>query len=1413
MDLYNLLPINHPLRLSLPEDAAKVAVGYCNLTPYRIILWKRLLNFLLTNGSLAQEGYDRLKLTLPADEDALKAWTYYMVNYAATVPGGADDFKEIVIKVENPTPSEKDDIDKWSPADIVNTVIGVSVIGGTIGAVSLIVYKIRTLELGRNLILNNLGDIGRWMTTTQEGMSGMASALAALSAGAGPNVALGAGLNVPVVVNVLNRGPNPGDVPEVVHGLNAAFSTPTAEMAAVWDVYQATGSMPASLAAGAVTNGVRRLGGVSNIYRRTSMMARSAHNSASSMRGTIVNGWNRMTGRSVQESDLDPLEREYHLMDDVDAEPLSEFLRDGEASIAREKAMTRYDMTRHEERPSKRSKPNDEFKYGDEEMPELVDETAVPKVNDVVQNSVINNEPYYELPESSYAITESTYAPLAEEMDMVEMSSWATSSMTPLGETPAQAAARRAQTRAELDDMEQKMHSKFQEQDARQEAEQKGYERDQTFDRNASEQKMQQMQESIDQEQKSLAQQLKDIQQKFSADRKAAVEKANAAKAEGYQPLPAEEPPSILTAADAADLGVGAAAGAEAGADAALAGADAAVAAGDGASAALTAFRSFMVVAAPVIDVAGTVLNVLGVIAMLAQIGFAIYEAIEDPIIRRKMQATLEAAEKTYHDKLQTLVDKAGITLPSHTYTYRSHQSPGYIWSKPSTNAVATTPWLYDYPQPCMQYIQSRLDHPEIVSPSILEGVLHMREIYNSWIPTTVLRSYPEYSGLENVNLFDFHMTLYDLVDYHLKDDYVRYDIHGNDARVNFLGSYIKNFEYVLKMIVAKNWKPMLAEMDKYLLTHKSLAKSGEVTLSSVMMRYIVHPSYLQEPTKNSMVQRRYDYLKAVMSMFGDVMINLTEHEFSTYSNTHDPAVHVTSKNTSLLFSDHGKPPVHKTLHRYGQTIPINDTILTNFKLPYVASESQFPDLADVMDFTFKVSTLFAYESYQTVQGVSIAFGYDPVSKDEFCVMGLGTASSVLCGRLDGRNIVYVTEYQANNDFQTRSESLTPICDAEKTFLKNTTTPITVDEISVRTSRYIVSMDGIHMDVKEMDKNRAFQVNVTNNKIDFIALINETRQCFSATGTTRSTPAATRYTPQPTLVHADPPPPKNLTPAMAPPVRRRRHKTTTKEVYDALLISTVSPKTGFYHISSYEDYDMIMGQVVSKLKILEAPAWMDSEYDVGDENDDLDYAIGEDGVVRAYYLGRDTVKVIQMINVKKPDRKYRYVSTTEDGPSWTPALVAIKFTRIDLLGGTIRVDGKIIDAYLNKVIGSFNMNIDRGTMYNIMSGLAWTFDSVVAGAAVGLDGASTVIVGAGVVGSAVGSGLGTVGSAVGSGLGTVGSAIGNGAGAVIGGTANLVGDAAYNMAVRAFYDSGYIQAATAIGIVLVVIDLKKNKII
>ena len=188
--------------------------------------------------------------------------------------------------------------------------------------------------------------------------------------------------------------------------------------------------------------------------------------------------------------------------------------------------------------------------------------------------------------------------------------------------------------------------------------------------------------------------------------------------------------------------------------------------------------------------------------------------------------------------------------------------------------------------------------------------------------------------------------------------------------------------------------------------------------------------------------------------------------------------------------------------------------------------------------------------------------------------------------------------------------------------------------------------------------------------------------------------------------------------------------------------------------------------------------------------------------------------MIQIINITKPGRTHRWFSTAaEDERFWMSALVAIKFTRLDLMGGDIGVDGKIIDASLNRVIGAFNMNISRGAMYDLMSGLAWTFDAVVAGAAIGLN---TVGNGLGAVGDglgAVGEGIGTGIEVVGDGIGAAGGAVGRGVGTVVGGAANLVGDMAYNMAKKTFIESGYIQAATTIAIVLVLIDLRKNKII
>ena len=124
MDLYDQMPADKPLKSVLPKDAARVAIVNCNRTPYRIIVWKRLLNFLLVDGLSNHDRYERLAFTLPAGEDALKAWTYCTVNYAANSSWRIRRFQTIIIRVENPSPSEKEDIDKWSPADVVSTVIG-----------------------------------------------------------------------------------------------------------------------------------------------------------------------------------------------------------------------------------------------------------------------------------------------------------------------------------------------------------------------------------------------------------------------------------------------------------------------------------------------------------------------------------------------------------------------------------------------------------------------------------------------------------------------------------------------------------------------------------------------------------------------------------------------------------------------------------------------------------------------------------------------------------------------------------------------------------------------------------------------------------------------------------------------------------------------------------------------------------------------------------------------------------------------------------------------------------------------------------------------------------------------------------------------------------------------------------------
>ena len=138
MDLYFELSTTHPLRLALPEPNARIATDYCNLSPYRIALWRRLLTFLSKDWFLLNHAYEMLALPLPTDEEKLRVWTLTMSNFAVTIPG--DDVKDIVVKTENPSDDEKKDIDKLSPEEIANLVVSMSAIGGTVAGISFLIY-------------------------------------------------------------------------------------------------------------------------------------------------------------------------------------------------------------------------------------------------------------------------------------------------------------------------------------------------------------------------------------------------------------------------------------------------------------------------------------------------------------------------------------------------------------------------------------------------------------------------------------------------------------------------------------------------------------------------------------------------------------------------------------------------------------------------------------------------------------------------------------------------------------------------------------------------------------------------------------------------------------------------------------------------------------------------------------------------------------------------------------------------------------------------------------------------------------------------------------------------------------------------------------------------------------------------
>ena len=73
-------------------------------------------------------------------------------------------------------------------------------------------------------------------------------------------------------------------------------------------------------------------------------------------------------------------------------------------------------------------------------------------------------------------------------------------------------------------------------------------------------------------------------------------------------------------------------------------------------------------------------------------------------------------------------------------------------------------------------------------------------------------------------------------------------------------------------------------------------------------------------------------------------------------------------------------------------------------------------------------------------------------------------------------------------------------------------------------------------------------------------------------------------------------------------------------------------QTGSYHISNYDKYDALVSRVTSTLRTFDPPSnASETDYDVRDENDHLDYARGSDGNVRACFLGQHSVKGIHIV--------------------------------------------------------------------------------------------------------------------------------------------------------------------------------------
>ena len=126
------------------------------------------------------------------------------------------------------------------------------------------------------------------------------------------------------------------------------------------------------------------------------------------------------------------------------------------------------------------------------------------------------------------------------------------------------------------------------------------------------------------------------------------------------------------------------------------------------------------------------------------------------------------------------------------------------------------------------------------------------------------------------------------------------------DCRARFSRAYLACYQHTISIVIDKNWTSMQKELKEYLLAHKTLNQTGEVTYAQVMMRYLIHPSKLQVTPRPLVIREVvYDELKKVTYRVGQLLVQLIAHEFRTFSNEQAPVPithHATGKNTSLHF-------------------------------------------------------------------------------------------------------------------------------------------------------------------------------------------------------------------------------------------------------------------------------------------------------------------------------------------------------------------------------------------------------------------------------------------------------------------------------------------------------------------------------